>query len=54
MHDHPQPTAPRRLENGSIDIDFYIRRAHRLRSAEGHQRIWAGARLFTQTRRADR
>ena len=53
MRDHPHPTAPRRLENGSIDLDFYIRRAHRLRSEEGFDRLQRGARFFTHRRGHD-
>lgn len=54
MRDDFQPTAPRRLENGSLDLDYYIRRAHRLRSDESRGRLQNGARFFTRSRGGDR
>lgn len=47
------PTDPMRLENGSIDLDFYLRRAHRLRGQETRERLQRGARFFTGSRRQD-
>lgn len=47
------PTDPQRLENGAIDLDFYLRRAHRLRAQDACQRLQRGARFFTATRRHD-
>lgn len=45
---------PRRLDNGAIDLDFYVRRAHRMRSDAAHDRIEAGRRFFHPARSPER
>ena len=54
MPSHTPRTAPRRLENGAIDLDFYVRRAHKLRGQETRHRLEHGARFFTRKLHLDK
>lgn len=40
------PTTPRRLDGGSIDTDYYIRRAHKLRSDDARHMAQDGRRAL--------
>ncbi|GKY89031.1 RSP_7527 family protein [Sinisalibacter aestuarii] len=40
------PQTPRRREDGSIDTDFYIRRAHRLRADNARRMAQDGRRAM--------
>lgn len=47
------PAPPQRLENGSIDTDFYIRRAHRLRSDDIRHMAQDGRRALLKALHLD-